>query len=73
MSIKVFSVYKLGIGNLLNSVVSQGIEQTKVVSVDATSVYNVPGIKTKITHDWGGVIQTDYVNETVADVIAKFG
>ena len=72
MAIKQFSVYNLGIGNLLNDVSQQAIESTKVISVDATSVYNVPGIKSKIAHDWAGVVKTDYVHETVAEIITKF-
>jgi hypothetical protein len=73
MAIKQFSVYNLGIGNTLDFVSDEAIESTKVVSVNSTSVYNVPGIKSKIVHDWAGVLKTSYVQETVAQIITKFG
>lgn len=72
MAIKQFSVYNLGIGNLLNDISDQAIESTKVVAINAASVYNVPGIRSKITVDWGGVLKANYVQETVAAIITKF-
>lgn len=72
MAIKQFSVYNLGIGNLLNNVENEAIESTQVVSVNSTSVYNVPGIRSKIVHNWGGVLKTSYVHETVSEIITKF-
>lgn len=73
MAIKHFSVYNLGIGNVLHDVTNEAIDNTKVVSVNSTSVYNVAGIRSKIVHDWGGVLKTSYVHDTVAEIITKFG